>query len=106
MGLDRSALGILSPLVAVVGDLAIALIFSFGFVSPIRSIFRKVTASAIRSLWNWIQKVPESERSVFGVRALAKAWVTHDVGVITGLRKSGYSLLTALRNGLKVGLPF
>lgn len=106
MGLDRSPIAVLSPVVAVVGDIVIALIFSFGFIAPLRSIFKKATGSAIRQLWKWIQKVPESQRSKVGLRALARAWVQHDVSVIVGMRKSGYSSFTAVRNGLKIGLPF
>jgi hypothetical protein len=92
--------------VAVIGDLAVGLIFSFAFVAPFRLVFRQTSASILRHLWKWIQKVPESERSSVGARALASAWVKHDVRVIISIRKAGYSVLTAVRTGLKIGLPF
>lgn len=106
MGLDRSALGILSPLVSVLGDICIALIVSFGLVAPLRRIFRKLTRSFSLRLWNWIQKVPHAERSRFGLRAWAYAWVKNDLSIAISMRKSGYSFITAFRNGLKIGLPF
>jgi len=106
MGLDRSALGIVSPLVAVIGDLFMALIFAFGFIAPTRMIFRRFIGLFSRTLWNWVQKVPEAERRLFSLRALAKAWLTRQLRLSISIRKSGYSFLTAFRNGLKIGLPF
>ncbi len=106
MGLDRSKLGIVSPVVAVVGDMFIALIFSFAFIGPIRSVFKRTTGLFSVRLWKWVQKVPEGERRKLGLRALAKAWLTHDLRRTIALRRSGYSALTAFRNGLRIGLPF
>src|SRR6185503_8901184 len=42
MGLDRSLLGILSPLVATVGDMIIALILTYGVIAPIRLAMLKL----------------------------------------------------------------
>lgn len=106
MGLDRSALGILSPLVAVIGDIFMALIFAFGFIAPTRTIFRRFIGLFSRALWNWVQKVPEEERRLLGLRAVAKAWLTRQLRLSISIRKSGYSFLAAFRNGLKIGLPF
>ena len=46
MGLDRTFLGILSPAVAVLGDLLIALVAAFGVIIPLRLVWRKVDARA------------------------------------------------------------
>jgi len=106
MGLDQSASGILSPVVAVIGDMVIALIVAFGFVAPLRSVFRKITTLFIRGLWKWVQKVPEAERKFLSVRTLATAWVKREIRMSISIRKSGYSFVNAFRNGLKIGLPF
>lgn len=106
MGLDRSFLGIMSPLVAVIGDLVIALIIAFGVIAPLMSIFRKITGLLIRSLWSWVQKVPETQRKKISFRGLAETWLTRQMRLSIGFRKSGYSFITAIRNGLKIGLPF
>lgn len=106
MGMDRSALGILSPLVAVIGDIFMALIFAFGFIAPTRAIFRRFIGMFSRGLWNWVQKVPEEERRLFGMRTLAKAWLIRQMRISISIRKSGYSFRAAFRNGLKIGLPF
>ena len=106
MGMDRSALGIASPLVALIGDMFIALVIAFGLIAPIRTIFRRVTGVFLIRLWKWLQKVPEAERRLFSVRTLARIWITRQLRLSISIRKSGYSFVAALRNGLKIGLPF
>ncbi|MBK8291490.1 MAG: metallophosphoesterase [Flammeovirgaceae bacterium] len=106
MGFDQSKIKILSPLVAVIGDMVIALIVAFGVIAPFRTLVRGVTGLFIRSLWKWVQKVPEQERRFFSLRTLATAWLTRELGVSISLRKSGYTLVNAFRSGLKIGLPF
>ncbi len=106
MGLDQSASGILSPVVAVIGDLVIALIVAFGFIAPLRSLFKRLTGLFVRRLWKWVQKVPASERRYFSLRTLATAWLKREMRRSISIRKSGYSYINAFRNGLKIGLPF
>lgn len=106
MGLDRSTFGILSPLVAVIGDMFIALFIAFGIIAVFRAIFRKITGLFLTRLWNWVQKVPEAERKLFSLRTVGKAWFVRQLRMSISIRKSGYSIRTALRNGLKIGLPF
>jgi len=106
MGFDQSASGILSPFVAVIGDMVIALIIAFGLIAPLRTLFRKFTGMFVRSLWKWVQKVPEAERRFFSLRTLAIAWLKREMSISISIRKSGYSFINAFRNGLKIGLPF
>ncbi len=53
MGFDRSRLGISSPLVAVVGDLFLALVIAFAVVLPLRLLFRRLTRGVERRAWRW-----------------------------------------------------
>jgi uncharacterized membrane protein HdeD (DUF308 family) len=106
MGFDRSALGILSPLVAVIGDMFIALVVAFGIIYPFRATFKRFELNIEHGLWKWIQKVPADQRKPFSFRWLAQAWLTRQMKLSIGFRKAGYSLPTAFRNGLKIGLPF
>ncbi|MDH4090505.1 MAG: metallophosphoesterase [Cyclobacteriaceae bacterium] len=106
MGFDQSASGILSPVVAVMGDMFIALIFAFGMVAPLRALFRRTVGLFERSLWKWIQKIPEAERRFFSLRTLAIAWLKRQMRLSISIRKSGYNFVNAFRNGLKIGLPF
>lgn len=106
MGFDQSASGILSPVVAVIGDMVIALIIAFGIIAPTRTIFRRFTGLFIKSLWKWVQKVPEGERRYLSLRTLATAWLKREMRLSISIRKSGYTFINAFRNGLKIGLPF
>lgn len=106
MGLDRSALGILSPFVAVVGDCAMALIIAYGILSPLRSLLRRASAPIERAAWRWVQRVPVEKRGRLGARAVVHTWLLHRLRIGIRLRKASYSLRTALRNGLQIGLPF
>lgn len=106
MGFDQSASGVLSPIVAVVGDMFIALVVAFGVIAPLRTIFRQFIKLFDRALWKWIQKVPESERHSIGLRKLATAWMKRQMRLSISIRKSGYTFVNAFRNGLKIGLPF
>jgi uncharacterized membrane protein HdeD (DUF308 family) len=106
MGLDRSTFGILSPVVAVIGDMFIALVVAFAIIAPFRTVFRQFTGMFLKGLWKWVKKVPESERRFISLRTLAYAWIKRQLRLSISLRKSGYSLPTAIRNGLKIGLPF
>ncbi len=106
MGFDRSTFGILSPLVAVVGDMFIALVIAYGIIAPIRTVFRKFSSFFTKVCSNWVQKVPESERRFFSLRTLVSWWIKQQLNLSISMRKSAYSFSTAFRNGLKIGLPF
>jgi 3',5'-cyclic AMP phosphodiesterase CpdA len=106
MGFDRSRFGILSPAFATVGDIFIALVVAFGIIAPIRYGLRKFSGLFERASWAWVMKVPPSERKRWGLRSLVQWWLETRLDLTISLRKSGYSLKTALRNGLKIGLPW
>ena len=105
MGFDRSFLGILSPLVAVIGDIAIALIIAYVIYAPLTGVFRKVSSSMERSLWAWVQKVPPEQRRVFSLRNGVSHLLQNRMRARVRMRKAGYSFPVAIRMGLKTGLP-
>lgn len=106
MGLDKSFLGFLSPLVATLGDLVIALIISYVIIFPIRYLGLIVLRKRGQHLWKWIRKHDENEPRKFSLRYLVSRWLIHRLRVEIRLRKIRYSLPIALRAGLKVGLPW
>ena len=61
-GLDRSALGIMTPTLAVLGDFVVALIAAFGIIVPLRLGWRRLTRRPARRLWAWSLEVPEAGR--------------------------------------------
>jgi Calcineurin-like phosphoesterase len=101
MGLDRSTLGILSPLVAVVGDLALGLIIAFGVVVPGRLFARRTTRGLERRAWTWCL----DERGPAWMRAAVRTWLERRLRFAVRLRAARYSLPAALSRGLQIGLP-
>jgi hypothetical protein len=101
MGLDRSTLGILSPLVAVVGDLGLALLIAFGVVIPGRLLARRATRGFERRAWSWCLDA----RGPRWVRAGIQAWLERRLRFAVRLRDARYSLPAALSRGLQIGLP-
>ncbi|HEY3402744.1 MAG TPA: metallophosphoesterase [Ohtaekwangia sp.] len=105
MGLDRSFLGILSPLVATLGDLVIALIITYGIIAPTRLAALNIYRRGSHRLWQWIEVKGQEKRRVFSLSTLASLWLTRRIRAEIRFRKAGYSLATAFRTGLKIGLP-
>jgi hypothetical protein len=105
MGLDRSFLGLLSPAVAVIGDMAIAIIITYAIIAPIIGSFSTAIVPVEKSLWRWIQQVPKEKRKKFSLRGIATVALTRRLRSRLRMRKAGYSFRTALRTGLKIGLP-
>jgi 3',5'-cyclic AMP phosphodiesterase CpdA len=101
MGFDRSALGILSPLVAVVGDLVFALVVAFGLVVPARLLTRRATRLLERRAWAWCL----DGRGTAWARALVRVWLEGRLRFAVRLRAARYSLPQALGRGLQIGLP-
>lgn len=106
MGMDRSYLGILSPLVATFGDMVIALIVTYAIIAPLRLMFLKLLRKRAQKLWKWISQVEEKDRHPLGLRALTARWLTMRIQAEVRFIKIGYSLPTAVRTGLKIGLPW
>ena len=101
MGLDRSTLGIASPVVAVVGDLALALIIAFGVVVPARLLARPTTRHFERHAWAWCLE----KSGPNWLLKLVQAWLERRLRFAVRLRAARYSLPAALSRGLQIGLP-
>ena len=104
MGFDRSALGIISPGVAVLGDLWIALVVAFGIVVPIRLLWRKRTRGLERVAWRWLATEPAGRIGRWARAGLLR-WLSARLRFSIQLRRAGYSLREALNRGLQIGLP-
>jgi hypothetical protein len=101
MGLDRSALGILSPSVAVLGDLVVALLIAFGLVVPARLLARRASRGLERRAWTWCLGAPGPGWA----RALVRVWLDRRLRFAVRLRAARYALGAALSRGLQIGLP-
>jgi 3',5'-cyclic AMP phosphodiesterase CpdA/uncharacterized membrane protein HdeD (DUF308 family) len=101
MGLDRSPLGVMSPAIAVIGDLCVALVIAYGIVIPSRLAWRRLTRGPERQAWQWCL----DGRGRPWVRWIVRVGLEHRLRFAVRLRSARYSLGTALSRGLQIGLP-
>ncbi|MBE2215968.1 MAG: metallophosphoesterase [Opitutaceae bacterium] len=105
MGLDRTALGIVSPGFAVVGDLVVALIAGLGIIVPIHLVVRTVLRPLVRRAWAWCLAEPEARRHALSPRGLMRTLLQGQLRRAIRLRRASYSVRSTLRQGLQMGLP-
>jgi len=103
MGFDRSRLGISSPLVAVVGDVFLALVIAFAIVVPLRLVFRRLSRGLERRAWRWCLA---AERNDHWSRRPLRAVLARRLRFSVRMRSARYSARTALSRGLQIGLPW
>ena len=106
MGFDKTSLGLLSPGVALFGDIVVALIITFGIITPLRAMFKKITGPIIRKLWIWVDKVPADERKKYGLRNFVNRYLEYRLRVSIRIRNAGYSFKSAFMTGMQTGLPY
>lgn len=106
MGFDRSFLGVLSPLVATIGDIVIALAITYIIIGPFRLGFKKISKLLERKLWPWITQVEENKIKKISIRNFVSIWLKKRMRTEIRFRKAGYSFPIAIRTGLRVGLPW
>ena len=105
MGLDRTALGIISPAFAVVGDLVGALVVGLGIVIPAHLVLRKVLRPFERRAWDWYLAGASVDRRGRLLRRLVRALLTRQLRRSIRLKHASYSVRNALKRGLQTGLP-
>jgi hypothetical protein len=105
MGFDRSALGIMSPLIAVLGDVTVALALTYFVIVPVRLFVRRTTRRIERLGWEYVLDVPART----GIRAWPSAvlrwWLESRMRFAIRLRAARFSLPAAFGRGLQIGLP-
>jgi 3',5'-cyclic AMP phosphodiesterase CpdA len=119
MGLDKSALAILSPLVAVLGDVVVALILAYLIIVPLRLFFRRVTRPLESQSWQYVlDNMPAAGTPSSGpLGSLGEGlaswwsgglrwWLESRMRFAIRLRSARFSLASALGRGLQIGLPF
>ncbi|HMF12316.1 MAG TPA: metallophosphoesterase [Gemmataceae bacterium] len=105
MAVAWNLVGMISPFVATAGDVATALVISFGIVLPVRLGWRKLTRPLERRGWKrLLPSIDEGRR--LGLRGrLSRRWLVSRMRFSRRLSKARSSPLTALHWGLQVGLP-
>jgi hypothetical protein len=105
MKVEWNLVGMVSPLVAVAGDVATALLLAFAIVLPCRLGWRKLTRPVERRGWQrLLARVDQGRGPGLAVR-FYRGWLVGRLRFARRLAKMRYSPPAALRWGLHVGLP-
>jgi 3',5'-cyclic AMP phosphodiesterase CpdA len=105
MGFDRSALGILSPLVAVIGDICVALALTYFVIVPLRLFTRRSTRRLERAGWQFVLAAPPTTGIGSWPTRLVRWWLESRMQFAIRLRSARFSLPSAFGRGLQIGLP-
>jgi uncharacterized membrane protein HdeD (DUF308 family) len=97
--------GIIDPLVAVAGDVGLALLLAFTLILPVRLAWRKLTRPLERGGWKRTLACIDQDRSPGLLSRLYRRWLIGRLRFARRLRHMRYSASAALRWGLRVGLP-
>jgi uncharacterized membrane protein HdeD (DUF308 family) len=97
--------GLIDPLVAVAGDVAVALLLAFALVLPVRLAWRKLTRPLERRAWQRALARTEGEDAPGLAGRLSRGWLTGRMRFARRARQIRRSPRAALRWGLRVGLP-
>ena len=100
---DGTLLGYVSPLVAVLGDMVLAVLFAFLIAVPVALSLRSSTRWLERITWRWYLAAGESRRRPR--YRVAAAWLRYRLRAALRLREARYSIPAALWRSLAVGLP-
>lgn len=105
MGAKWTWFGMISPVIAVVGDLAVSLLLAGLAILPLALLWRKMTRPIERSAW--LQRLARldgsEERTTF--ERVTDRWLDGRVRLALRLRTARTSVQRALWEGLQVGLP-
>jgi hypothetical protein len=105
MGFDKSALGILSPLVAVLGDICVALALTYFIIVPARLATRRSTRWVERAAWQYVLAAPDRTGFAAWTTRTIRWWLESRMQFAIRLRSARYSLPSAFGRGLQIGLP-
>jgi uncharacterized membrane protein HdeD (DUF308 family) len=97
--------GLLSPFVALIGDLFVALVAAFLIIVPLRLFFARATRGLERRLWAWMMANPSRTGSRGFARRVAQWWLNRRLRYAVRIRQARYSIGAALVRGLTTGLP-
>ena len=105
MGFDKSALGVLSPLVAVAGDIVVALALTYFIIVPLRLFARRTTRWLERRAWDRVLAGTARTGVAAWADRLLRWWLESRMRFAIRLRAARYSLRSAFGRGLQIGLP-
>jgi uncharacterized membrane protein HdeD (DUF308 family) len=105
MHVEWNLAGMISPLVATVGDVATALILAFGLMLPVRLGWRKLTRPLEARGWQRLLARTEQGRGLGVSGRLWQLWLQARFRFALRMALARHSPRAALRWGLRIGLP-
>jgi uncharacterized membrane protein HdeD (DUF308 family) len=105
MRVDWNLVGMISPLVAVVGDIATALLVAFGLILPSRMAWRKMSRPLERRCWESVLGRLDKQLKPSLTGRLYYGWLKKRLRFARRLARMRWSPTSAFRWGLQVGLP-
>jgi uncharacterized membrane protein HdeD (DUF308 family) len=105
MHIEWNLVGLVSPLVAVLGDVGTALLLAFGIILPCRLAWRKLTRPLERRGWQRLLARLDQGRGPGLAGRLYRGWLGLRLRFSWRMANMRYSPRNALRWGLQVGLP-
>ena len=104
MRVDFTFLGLISPAVAVLGDMAIAILVTLLVINPVYLLWRGPTRWVERRVWRW--HLRQSQRGRKGpIARISDAWLRWRLRLAIRARAARFSVPKALGLGLQNGLP-
>ena len=104
MRTDLTVLGLLSPAIAVLGDIALAVLIALLVINPLYLSWRGPTRWIERRVWQRYVRQIETAGSGWTMR-VADAWLRWRMRFAIRMRAGRYSVPTALNQALQTGLP-
>jgi uncharacterized membrane protein HdeD (DUF308 family) len=107
MSTDLTLLGLVSPAVAVAGDMAIAVLFTLLIINPVYLFWRGRTRRLERWLWRRREERPAGSRTRWRrpVDRSIDVWLRWRLTMAIRIRAVRYSVPATLNFGLQRGLP-
>jgi hypothetical protein len=100
---DGTLLGYAAPAIALVGDIVLALLFSFAIVAPLAVSLRTSTKWIERRVWRWYLAGGIGDRGL--KRRVARGWLWYRLRMAVQLREARFSIPAALWRSLAAGIP-
>ena len=105
MDAEWNLVGLLSPAVAVVGDVFFALVLAWGVIMPLRLGWRALTRPVERKAWGRLLAQIDQGRASGRLDRLVRHWLHGRTRFGLRLTQSRRSPTVAVRRGLQIGLP-
>src|SRR5262245_7671240 len=105
MRTDLTFLGLVSPAVAVLGDMAVAVLLTLFVINPAYLLWRAPTRWIERRMWRGYLRLLQSGGAGW-ISVAVGAWLRWRMRFAIRMRAARYSVPTAISQGLQIGLPF